>query len=510
VKLLEMLGITKQFPGVLANDKVNFEVAQGEVHTLLGENGAGKSTLMKILYGLYHPDEGEIHLRGQQIQIHSPADAIQHGIGMVHQHFMLVPTLTVAENVALGLQSSRRPLTDLQTVAKKVAELSERYGLHVDPNAYIWQLAVGERQRVEILKALYREAAVLVLDEPTAVLTPQEVEELIEVLRKMADGGRGIVFISHKLHEVMAVSDRITVLRDGRVSGEITPAETNRAELAQLMVGRPVQLVPDKPEVELGKVRLAIQDLHVEGDRGDRAVAGISLTLQAGEILGLAGVSGNGQRELAQAIAGMRPISTGTVAVDDTDITNKHPKAVRRAGLAYVPEERMTEGTIPRFTVSENLILLNRRAKKFCSYEFMRFGAIKQHCQNLVDQFSVKTPSLDTPTSNLSGGNIQKLIMARELSGEPKVLLVSQPTRGIDIGAAEYIHSQLAAQKATGCAILLISEDLDEVMALSDKIAVIYEGQIMALLDPKDASQEKLGLLMAGVKDGQSLAPQQV
>ncbi len=496
-----MYGITKQFPGVLANDNVNFDVAAGEVHTLLGENGAGKSTLMKILYGLYHPDRGEIQLRGEPIKINSPTDAINHGIGMVHQHFMLVPTLTVAENVALGLPSDRRPLTDLDTVAARVTELSETYNLQVDPQTYIWQMAVGERQRVEILKALYREASVLVLDEPTAVLTPQEVDELIVVLRHMAADERGIVFISHKLHEVMAVSDRITVLRDGKVSGETTPAETSRADLAQMMVGRSVQLVPDKPEVDLGATRIAIRNLVVKGDRGNDAVAGITLDVQEGEILGLAGVSGNGQRELAQAISGMRPVASGAIEVAGTDVTNKHPRAVRRAGLSYVPEERIHEGTIPSFSVSENMILLDRRDRRFCQNNFMRFGAIREHCQQLVDRFSVKTPSLDTPTSNLSGGNIQKLIMARELSGQPEVLLASQPTRGIDIGAAEYIHSQLLAEKAAGCAVLLISEDLDEVMALSDRIAVIYSGQIMATINHQEATPEKLGLLMAGVTD---------
>ena len=497
--LLEMRGITKQFPGVLANDRVDFNVKAGEVHTLLGENGAGKSTLMNVLYGLHQPDEGDVLMGGEPIAVSSPSDAIAHGIGMVHQHFMLVPTLTVTENVALGLKSERRPLTDLPTVERRILELSEAYGLQVDPNAYVWQLAVGERQRVEILKALYREVSVLVLDEPTAVLTPQEVEELIAVLRQLATDGRGLVFISHKLHEVMAVSDRITVLRDGRVSGETKPAETSREQLAQMMVGRPVKLVPDKPEVEAGEATLAIENLEVEGDRGNLSVNGISLEVQAGEIFGLAGVSGNGQRELAQAIAGLREAKSGKVRIDGTDVTNAHPSAVRRAGMSYVPEERMREGVVGGFSVSENLMLLNRGEPEFARFGFMRFGAIREHCRRLVDRFAVKTPSIETPTHNLSGGNIQKLILARELSSRPKVILAAQPTRGVDIGAAEYIHEQLAQQKANGCATLLISEDLDEVLALADRIGVIYEGRLMDVLPADTATPQELGLLMAGV-----------
>ena len=500
--LLEMRGITKQFPGVLANDRVDFNLEAGEVHTLLGENGAGKSTLMKILYGMYRPDAGEVLLRGRRVTVDSPSAAIDHGIGMIHQHFMLVPTLTVTENVALGLQSRRRPLTDLPTVAERIRELSETYGLQVDADALIWQLAVGERQRVEILKALYREASILVMDEPTAVLTPQEVDELIVVLRRMAADGRGLVFISHKLHEVMAVSDRITVLRDGRVAGETTPAGTDRAQLARMMVGRPVQMVPDRPDVQLGEPLLEVRDLHVQGDRGDEAVAAMSFSVQAGEILGLAGVSGNGQSELAQAIAGLRPVQQGSVGIDGAEVTGQHPRRVRDAGLSYVPEERMRDGVIGMFSVAENLVLLNQGSEEFCRRGFLRLGAIRQHCRDLVERFAVKTPGIDVPTSNLSGGNIQKLILARELSAEPKVILAAQPTRGVDVGAAEYIHGTLVAQKASGCATLLISEDLDEVLALSDRIGVMYEGRLMGVLDRADATVERLGLWMAGVAEG--------
>ena len=501
-QLLEMRGITKRFPGVLANDAVDFNLAAGEVHTLLGENGAGKSTLMKILYGMYRLDRGEIRLRGERVTIDSPSVAIENGIGMIHQHFMLVPTLTVAENVALGLESRRRPLTDLPTVADRIRELSEMYGLRVDPDALIWQLAVGERQRVEILKALYREASVLVMDEPTAVLTPHEVDELIVVLRRMAGDGRGLVFISHKLHEVMAVSDRITVLRDGHVTGETAPARTSRSELARMMVGRPVQMVPDRPDVPIGRALLEVSDLHVAGDRGDDAVAGITFAVHAGEILGLAGVSGNGQPELAQAIAGLRPAQGGTVRIDGADVTGHHPRQVRQAGLSYVPEERMRDGIVGGFTVAENLMLLSHDSAEFSRGGFLRLGAIREHCRGLVERFAVKTPGLDVPTSNLSGGNIQKLILARELSSSPKVIVASQPTRGVDIGAGEYIHSQLVAQKAAGCATLLISEDLDEVLGLSDRIGVIYEGRLMGILDRADATVERLGLWMAGVAEG--------
>ena len=503
--LLEMRGITKRFPGVLANDRVDFNLEAGEVHTLLGENGAGKSTLMNVLYGMYRPEAGEVRLRGERVTIDSPSAAIEHGIGMIHQHFMLVPPLTVTENVALGLESRRRPLTDLPMVANRIRELSETYGLRVNPDAPIWQLAVGERQRVEILKALYREATVLVMDEPTAVLTPQEVDELIVVLRRMAADGRGLVFISHKLHEVMAVSDRITVLRDGRVSGETTPANTDRADLARMMVGRPVQMVPDRPDVQLGEPLLEVSDLRVRSDRGDEAVAGMSFRVCAGEILGLAGVSGNGQSELAQAIAGLRPVQEGSVRIDGTDVTGEHPRQVRDAGMSYVPEERMRDGVIGMFSVAENLVLLNQ-GTEFSRRGFLRLGAIREHCRDLVERFAVKTPGIDVPTSNLSGGNIQKLILARELSAEPKVILAAQPTRGVDVGAGEYIHSQLVAQKAAGCATLLISEDLDEVLALSDRIGVMYEGRMMGVLDRADATVERLGLWMAGVEHGAAQA----
>ena len=498
--MVEMRGITKRFPGVLANDNVDFDVLAGEVHTLLGENGAGKSTLMKILYGLYQADEGEILLNGAPAVIDNPTTAISHNIGMIHQHFMLVETLTVAENVALGLPSSRGALTDLEVVSDRIIELGRQYGLVIDPSAVVWQLAVGQKQRVEIIKALYRDARLLILDEPTAVLTPQEVDQLFDTLRQLTADGRGLIFISHKLHEVLALSDRITVLRQGRVTGHATPREATRSSLAEMMVGREVKLAPDKPDVHVGGQALVIRDLEVYGDRGIVAVEGFDLEVRAGEILGIAGVSGNGQRELAEAIAGLRPVTRGTIQIGGSDVTNRQPIEVRDVGLAYVPEGRMKDGSIADFTVAENILLIDHRDARFLNRGLFDFGAIREHCQGLVDDFAVKTPTLETPVRSLSGGNIQKLILARELGGTPTVLLASQPTRGVDIGAAEYIHERLVAQREQGTAILVISEDLDEVFGLSDRIAVMYEGRVMGMVDPATASREEVGLMMAGVR----------
>ena len=496
---VELRNITKHFPGVLANDRVSFDVRAGEIHALLGENGAGKSTLMKILYGLYQADGGEIRVNDQPIKIKTPSDAMRQGIGMIHQHFQLVPVFTVAENIALGLHSSREPMTDLDVVSKRLLELGERYGLRVDPNAIVWQLAVGQQQRVEILKALYRDAALLILDEPTAVLVPQEVDDLFVTLRKLTETGHALIFISHKLHEVMKISDRVTVLRDGRVVGTVATKDTTQKELARMMVGRDVVDVWDKPPVKSDQVVLRVEKLSALSDKGLPSVKNLSLDVRAGEIVGVAGVSGNGQRELAEALAGLRRVESGTVSVCGNDLTN-HPSAdVIAAGIAFIPEERMTMGVIRDFTVQENAILETHANAPLSRNTFFDFGKIAALTTRLVREYDVKTPTLDTPVKALSGGNIQKLILARELSRQPKLLIAAQPTRGVDIGATEYIHKRLIEQRAQGTAILLISEDLDEVLALADRIAVMYEGEIVGIVPPNTPIDD-LGLMMAGAK----------
>jgi simple sugar transport system ATP-binding protein len=501
---IEMRSITKRFPGVLANDCVNFDVKAGEVHALLGENGAGKSTLMRQLYGMYRPDQGEILIDGQAQVFSSPADAIQAGIGMIHQHFMLVPTLSVVENVALGLKSAREPMLDLARVAQKINELSLLYGLKVDPQSYIWQLSVGEQQRVEIIKALYRGAGLIILDEPTAVLTPQEVNDLFATLKRMVSEGHGLIFISHKLHEVMAISDRVTVLRDGRSIGTRPTAEMTRNDMVKMMVGREVKQLAAQP-LKAGPARLSIQNLQAFGDRGTQVLRGIDLEIRAGEIVGLAGVSGNGQRELAECLAGLRKSSAGTVKLDSQDISSLTLRKRVESGLAYIPEERMRDGAIREFSVQENVFLHDHAEARFTHGIFLDFKQMTRFAKDLVEQFSVKTPSLDTPIKNLSGGNIQKLIMARELSRKPKVLIAAQPTRGVDIGATEYIHQQLLLQRAAGTAVFLISEDLDEIRTLSDRIAVMYEGRIIGIVNRDQASVEQIGLMMAGIDMDEAL-----
>ena len=503
--MLEMRGITKRFPGVVANEDVDFTVLPGQVHTLLGENGAGKSTLVKILYGLYQPDEGSITFDGSPVDIGSPSVAIRTGIGMIHQHFMLVDTLTVAENVALGLGKSLG-LTNLAPIRRRIREVAEEYGLHVDPDAYIWQMAVGERQRAEILKALYRNVKLLVLDEPTAVLTPPEVTDLFVTLRQLTAGGRGLVFISHKLNEVMEISDEITVLRDGRVSGRTTPGESSRESLAMMMVGRPVEFTRTLAEQEAGAPKLEVKNLRVRGDRDELAVRDVNIDVRAGEIVGIVGVSGNGQRELAEAIVGLREVEAGEISIDGQPVKAPTPKHIRSMGLAYVPEERMKYGSIGDFTVAENLILVDYDQPPYARRGLLSLRTIESRSEQLVGDYSIRTPSTETLTRKLSGGNIQKVVIAREFSGDADMLLVAQPTRGIDIGAAEYIHEQLLLQRSQGRAILLISEDLDEVMALSDRLVVMYEGSVMGRVERADATVEQVGLLMSGVGDPESAA----
>ncbi len=501
IQHLELKGITKRFPGVLANDRVDFDVRAGEVHALLGENGAGKSTLMKVLYGMYAPDEGEIWINGEPVSIASPTDAIGLGIGMIHQHFMLVESLTVAENVALGLPSSRGPLTDLDHVSKRILELADIYGLRVDPGAYIWQLAVGQKQRVEILKALYRGADLLILDEPTAVLTPQEVDEFFMTLRQMTKDGHAVIFISHKLHEVLDICDRVTVLRDGRRVDSCDIEGCTKASLAQMMVGREVTMKPYRVELKPGDARLVVRNLHALSNRETPALRGTDLAVHSGEILGLAGVSGNGQSELAEVITGLRPLTGGEVFLEGEEITGLKPGQRTELGMAYIPEERMKDGMIQEFTVAENMILRDHDDEPFSKRGLLFLRVIADYADRLIEKFRIKTPSRDTMVKSLSGGNIQKAVVARELSRNPRVLIAAQPTRGVDIGATEYIHSLLLEQRQNGLAILLISEDLDEIMAMSDRIAVIYEGQIMGVVDADQATPEQLGLLMAGVRE---------
>ena len=504
IQHVEMCDIVKRFPGVLANNRVCFEVNAGEVHALLGENGAGKSTLMRQLYGLYQPDEGSIVIDGKAQVFHSPVDAIKAGIGMIHQHFMLVPTLTVAQNVALGLKSSREPLLDLKKVTARIQSLAEAYGMKVDPGAYVWQLSVGEQQRVEIVKALYRGAGLIILDEPTAVLTPQEVNDLFVTLRRMVKEGHSLVFISHKLNEVLAISDRVTVLRDGRVINTCQTGEVTRDQLVKMMVGRELKALEARPQ-KPGPLVLETINLHASGDRGTEALRGVDLKVHGGEILGLAGVSGNGQRELAEVMAGVRKLSAGSVRISDRDITGSSLKERVAAGLAYIPEERMRDGVIRDFSVEENIFLQDHAAPEYTHGIFLDFGKMAAHAAELVERFAVKTPRLDTPIKNLSGGNIQKLIMARELSRQPKLLIAAQPTRGVDIGATEYIHQCLLQQREGGTAILLISEDLDEIRTLSDRIAVMYEGRIVGVVERNQASVEQIGLMMAGISKEDAL-----
>ena len=499
---VRMEGITKRFPGVLANDHVDLAVRKGEIHALLGENGAGKTTLMKILTGLYQPDEGQVWIDGRPVVVRSPRDAIGLGMGMVHQHFMLVQSHTVAENITLGLDVPRFFL-NLGKIEKEIAELAERYRLQVDPRARIWQLSVGEQQRVEILKALYRGARILVMDEPTAVLTPQEVKELFDTLRHMAEEGHTVIFISHKLGEVMSVADRITVLRRGKVVSTVLAGETNREALAQMMVGREVLFRLEKKEFEPGEVVLEIDNIGALNDKGLDALRNVSLTLGQGEILGIAGVAGNGQRELAEAIVGLRPVTKGSIRVAGEDVANCSPREVMDKGVGYIPADRTGVGLVMNLSLAENLILRTYRYPPVCSGFFLDGDAIAARATELVEAFDVMAPGIQTPTRLLSGGNLQKLILAREISSKPALMVAVYPTRGLDVRATEAVRRLLLEQRESGGAILLISEDLDELVSMSDRIAVLYEGQIMGVVDAGEVSMEELGLMMAGSAKGE-------
>ncbi|HET9682450.1 MAG TPA: ABC transporter ATP-binding protein [Candidatus Limnocylindrales bacterium] len=496
---LQLKGITKRFPGVIANQGVDLVVEPGEIHALLGENGAGKTTLMNILYGLYHPDEGEILIDDQAVTFHDPGDAIAAGIGMVHQHFMLVPVFTVAENVMLGVESTRGPVGQLDRAAarQRVTEISQRHNLHVDPDAMVEDLPVGVRQRVEIIKTLYRDSKLLILDEPTAVLTPQEDEELFGIMRSLKAGGTSIVFITHKLSEVLEVADRITVLRRGRIVGTTTPKEATLESLASMMVGRPVDLIVDKGPAQPGDPVLEVAGLTVKGDRGNVAVDRLDLTVQAGEIVAIAGVQGNGQTELVEAITGLREAATGTIRITGRQV-QMTPRKVTEAGVAHVPEDRLEDGCIPGFSVAENLAVNTYYRPPFAHGISLDRDAIAQSATELVRRFDVRTPSIFTDVADLSGGNQQKVIVAREFSRPIHLLVAAQPTRGLDVGSIEYIHAQIVAMRDHGAGVLIVSTELDEVIALADRIAVMFQGRIVDIVSPEQATPELLGLLMGG------------
>jgi len=499
---LELRGITKRFGGLVANDQIDLVVQPGEIRALLGENGAGKTTLMNVLYGLMQPDQGEILLDDKPVHIRSPKDAISAGIGMVHQHFMLVPVFTVAENVTLGVERVRGlGLLDRRRTRRDVHELSERFGLQVDPDAYIEDLPVGVQQRVEIIKALLRDASVLVLDEPTAVLTPNETLDLFRIMRELRDGGRSIIFISHKLKEVQTIADNITIIRRGKVVGERPPSTTG-SELAALMVGRSVQLRVSKDEARPAQVRLEVRDLTVHDDRGGMAVSGVSFQVRGGEILGIAGVQGNGQTELCEALMGLRP-STGSVLLEGHDIGDASTRDRLRAGIGYIPEDRQEDGLVGAFSVADNLVLDVYDRPPYASGIALNLGAIRAAADRLVSDYDVRTTSVLTTVGTLSGGNQQKVIVARELSRDNKLLLASQPTRGLDVGSIEFVHKQIVAQRDRGLAVVIVSSELDEIYALSDRIAVMYEGRIVGYCQP-DIPEAELGLMMAGATAGKA------
>ncbi len=498
---VELRNVDKAFYGVKANDNVTFELARGEVHALLGENGAGKSTLCSILAGLYRPDAGEMFFEGEPITFKSPKDALAAGVGMVYQHFRLVSNLTVAENLALGHPDMGIRI-DQKELARAATELGERYGLPVDPTARIWQLSVGEQQRVEILKLLYRDAKILILDEPTAVLTPQEGQALFKTMRQMAGEGRSVIFVSHKLDEVKQVSDRVTVLRNGKTVGGVATEDAEPKDLARMMVGRDLELPTRDASGEPGSVMLRIHDLHVKSDRGLPAVRGISIDVRGGEVVGIAGVSGNGQRELAQGIVGLRPIEKGIVEIDGEDVTSATVLDRIQKGCAYVPQSRLGMGLAPGLTTEENLALKAFRHAPYSRGRALVASAFKEEGARQIEQYDIRGVRPGLPIRLLSGGNLQKALLAREVELEPKVMLLRSPTRGLDVGATEVVRNLVLSERQRGTGVLLVSEDLDELMALSDRLLVIYEGEIVGEMLTEEASAERLGLLMAGQRDG--------
>jgi len=506
--ILQARGITKRFPGVVANDQVDLDLYPGEIVALLGENGAGKTTLMNVIYGLYRADEGDVLVDGEQVELNNPGDAIARGIGMVHQHFQLVPPMTVTENLILGAEiTNRAGLLDFDRARRRVRELSEEHGLAVDPDAVIEELPVGVQQRVEILKALYREARILILDEPTAVLTPQEIRDLFRVMRGLAAKGHAIIFITHKLREVLDVAHRIVVMRAGRLVGQALPQESTQQSLAAMMVGREVILQVPKGVAQPGPVVLNVDGLSVADERPAStlcrhlAVRDASLHVRAGEILGVAGVQGNGQTELVEALTGLRKPVGGTVTIGGTDVTHASPRARTTLGMAHIPENRHRYGMVDQDPISDNLVLDTYHQPPFARRGLRNDAAIAENAQRLVEQFSVHTPSIDTAAGSLSGGNQQKVVVARELGRPIKLLIAAQPTRGLDVGSIEFIHGRIVEQRDSGVAVLLVSAELDEILSLSDRIAVMYEGEIIATLEAAGATRERIGLLMAGVRE---------
>ncbi|MEM3506751.1 MAG: ABC transporter ATP-binding protein [Candidatus Bathyarchaeia archaeon] len=495
---IEMRSITKSFPGVLALDNVNFKVRKGEIHALLGENGAGKTTLMNILYGLYKPDKGEIIIEGKKVDIKSPREAINLGIGMVHQHFTLVPPFTVTENVILGLKSEKDPILDLKNAEKKVLEISKKYDLEIDPKAKVRELPVGVQQRVEIIKALYRNVKLLILDEPTTVLTPQEVQSLFKNLKLMVEKGLTIIFITHKLNEALTVSDRITVLRRGKLINTVNSKDVNESELIRMMIGR--ETLPSLPKVvtKMGNAILEVEDLHVLDDRGLPAVNGCTFKIHEGEILGIAGVAGNGQKELAEALMGLRKAIKGKIIINGKDLTNRSTREIMKAGAIYIPEDRL-DNSLLSMSVAENLIVYNY-GSFVNNYKFMDYNRIYEYSKRLIEEFNIVTPSEKTPTRALSGGNLQRILIARSFPLDFRLLIACQPTRGLDIASTSFVHRKLLECKERGSAVLLISENLDEVMEISDRIAVMFKGKIVGIVPKEEANEYEIGLMMTGAK----------
>jgi simple sugar transport system ATP-binding protein len=496
--VLEARGLTKRFPGVIANEDVSLSVRSGEIVALLGENGAGKSTLVKMIYGLYTPDEGEILVKGEKVKFHSSRDAIKAGIGMVHQHFQLVPVFTVAENVILGDEPRRWPFVNMKKARNEVARLAEQYGLQVDVDAKVQDIPVGAQQRVEILKALYRKADILIMDEPTAVLTPQETDELLKVMRGFADSGVAVIFITHKLREVLTVADSIEVLRGGKAVGTTTPGESDQASLAQMMVGRSVLLTVERSPSKPGEVVLDVAGLTAENNIGLEALRGISLQVRAGEIVGIAGVEGNGQRELVEALTGLRPSTAEKFTIAGMDASGKSPHDIHAMGVGHVPEDREKDGLVGPYSIADNMVLNRFDEAEFSSKGVRNRAAVATLARGLVEQFDVRTPSIETTVESLSGGNKQKVVIARELAANPQLLIASQPTRGVDVGSIEFIHSQIVAARDRGAAVLLVSAELDEVLGLSDRVQVMYDGRLLAELPGEEADRDRIGRLMAG------------